>query len=190
MLGVMKNMKRMFLPLAIVTVIMSIALIGCGGGGGGSNPISTTTDTQLVSVTGKVLVEDKPQTGVTVFLYGSGEAEMAGLAEQYAAKASVRSLPLSSTALSDERVTTTDATGIYRFYNVPEGEYTLQAENPQTRQRAVITRLVVSAVRGAVTTQNAELQPTSEIAGKITVSGYTGSLAGGRVYLAGTSSLP
>ena len=36
-------MKRMFLPLALVTVIMSILLIGCGGGGGGGNPVATPT---------------------------------------------------------------------------------------------------------------------------------------------------
>ncbi|HEY9072376.1 MAG TPA: hypothetical protein VIV61_19095, partial [Candidatus Ozemobacteraceae bacterium] len=170
-------MKRMFLPLAVVTIIMSILLIGCGGGGGGGNPIAPTTTAQLVSVTGQVL---PPKSGVKVFLYQSGAAEMAGLAEQYAAKASVRSQLLPSVSPTDEWSTTTDGQGYYRFDNVPEGEYTLQAENPDTRQRAVITKLILSAVKGAVTTQNAELQPTSDIAGKITVSGYTGSLAGGR----------
>ncbi len=182
-------MKRMFLPLALVTVIMSILLIGCGGGGGGGNPVATTTTAQLVSVTGKVILNDQPQSNAIVSLRSSGDAELAGLAEQFAAKASTRGQTLTSTVSTDNFVTTTDASGIYRFDNVPEGEYTLQAENPQTRKMAVITGLVVSAVRGAVTTQNAELQPTSEIAGKITVSGYTGSLAGGRVYLAGTSFL-
>lgn len=182
-------MKRMFLPLAVVTVIMSLLLIGCGGGGGGGNPVATTTTTQLVSVTGKVVLNDQPQSNAIVSLRSSGDAELAGLAEQFAAKASARGQTLSSTVSTDSFVTTTDGSGIYRFDNVPEGEYTLQAENPQTRKIAVITGLVVSAVRGAVTTQNAELQPTSEIAGKITVSGYTGSLAGGRVYLAGTSFL-
>jgi len=179
----------MFLPLALVTVIMSILLIGCGGGGGGGNPVATTTNAQLVSVTGQILEAGQPKVGAKVFLYGSGQAEMAGLAEQYAARASVRGQILPSTTTPEERATNTNNQGFYRFDNVPEGEYTLQAENPDTRQRAVITRLVVSAVKGAVTTQNAELQPTSDLAGKITVSGYTGSLAGGRVYLAGTSFL-
>jgi len=178
-------MKRIFIPLAVLAVLMSIVLIGCGGGGGGGgNPAAVTTPGQAVSLTGKILSNNEPQAGISVYLYRADEAEMAGLAEQFTAKASVRGslLPDSST---DERTTKTDAAGVYRFDGVPEGEYTLLAQRSAT-ERAAITKLVLSSTMGAVTTQNASLQPTSDISGTISVSGIT-DLCGGRVYLAGTS---
>ncbi|HQG27978.1 MAG TPA: carboxypeptidase regulatory-like domain-containing protein, partial [Candidatus Ozemobacteraceae bacterium] len=179
-------MKRCFILPAVLFVLVSVVLIGCGGGGGGGggNPVAPTGEARLVSLTGRVLFNSVPQAGVSVYLYRADEAEIAGLTEQYTANASVRGslLPESS---ATERTTTTDANGVYRFDGVPEGEYTLMAQKSAT-ERAALTKLVLSSVNGAVTTKDASLQPTSDIAGTISVSGVT-DLTGGHVYLLGTS---
>lgn len=178
-------MKRFFLLPAVLLVVLSIVLIGCGGGGGGGgNPVATTGEGQLVSLSGRVLLNNVPQAGVSVYLYRADEAEIAGLADQYTARASVRGALLPDST-ADERTTVTDGNGVYRFDGVPEGEYTLMAQKSAT-QRAALTRIVLSSVNGAMTTKDASLQPTSDIAGTITVSGVS-DLSGGRVYLLGTS---
>lgn len=178
-------MKQFSILPAVLFVLVSIILIGCGGGGGGGgNPIASTGEARLVSLTGRVLFNNVPQDGVSVYLYRADEAEIAGLAEQYSAKASVRGslLPDSS---ATERTTTTDTNGVYRFDGVPEGEYTLMAQRSAT-ERAALTKLVLSSTYGSVTTKDASLQPTSDIAGTISVSGVT-DLTGCHVYLLGTS---
>ncbi len=178
-------MKRFSILPAVLFVLVSVILIGCGGGGGGGgNPVAPTGEAQLVSLTGRVLFNSVPQASVNVYLYRADEAEIAGLAEQYTANASVRGSLLPDSSVT-ERTTTTDANGVYRFDGVPEGEYTLMAQKSAT-ERAALTKLVLSSVNGAVTTKDASLQPTSDIAGTISVSGVT-DLTGGHVYLLGTS---
>lgn len=83
---------------------------------------------------------------------------------------------------------TTDLKGRYLFEAVPDGEYTLYASSPDTRERAVSTAITVSEGR-SVTAPLLQLTPTGSISGRVILDESESGNGGFLVSIDGTSYL-
>jgi len=147
---------------AFSVLCITFALIGCGGGGGGGdtgNPVGPVVSGPVANLSGTVkLSSGEPLANAAVEICRSERALQAGLNGLVSLRGSI----LAQTTLSEGRYrTTSDASGTYRFTDIPVGEYTLTANAGGTSQFAQTVLL------GSVTSVDAQLTPTGKASGKL-----------------------
>lgn len=172
-------MKFKNIALIFLFSVIFLGLTGCGGSSGNHPSIQGANST----VTGRILNNQlAPIPNAEVCLYKSEEAYKSTLAEQTKLAGTQAALRLNK--IGDNLRTQTDFEGIYTFNNVPDGEYTLLAMAGNNLQYTQ-TGIIVSSLRESLIQVDAQLTPTGNASGTITLNGV--GVGGVVLYLDKTS---
>lgn len=172
-------MKFKNIALIFLFSVIFLGLTGCGGSSGNHPSIQGANST----VTGRILNNQlAPIPNAEVCLYKSEEAYKSTLAEQTKLAGTQAALRLNK--IGDNLRTQTNFEGIYTFNNVPDGEYTLLAMAGNNLQYTQ-TGIIVSSLRESLIQVDAQLTPTGNASGTITLNGV--GVGGVVLYLDKTS---
>ena len=172
-------MKFKNIALIFLFSVIFLGLTGCGGSSGNHPSIQGANST----VTGRILNNQlAPIPNAEVCLYKSEEAYKSTLAEQTKLAGTQAALRLNK--IGDNLRTQTNFEGIYTFNNVPDGEYTLLAMAGNNLQHTQ-TGIIVSSLRESLIQVDAQLTPTGNASGTITLNGV--GVGGVVLYLDKTS---
>lgn len=172
-------MKFKNIALIFLFSVIFLGLTGCGGSSGNHPSIQGANST----VTGRILNNQLvPIPNAEVCLYKSEEAYKSTLAEQTKLAGTQAALRLNK--IGDNLRTQTNFEGIYTFNNVPDGEYTLLAMAGNNLQYTQ-TGIIVSSLRESLIQVDAQLTPTGNASGTITLDGV--GVGGVVLYLDKTS---
>lgn len=172
-------MKFKNIALIFLFSVIFLGLTGCGGSSGNHPSIQGANST----VTGRILNNQlAPIPNAEVCLYKSEEAYKSTLAEQTKLAGTQAALRLNK--IGDNLRTQTNFEGIYTFNNVPDGEYTLLAMAENNLQYTQ-TGIIVSSLRESLIQVDAQLTPTGNASGTITLNGV--GVGGVVLYLDKTS---
>lgn len=172
-------MKFKNIALIFLFSVIFLGLTGCGGSSGNHPSIQGANST----VTGRILNNQlAPIPNAEVCLYKSEEAYKSTLAEQTKLAGTQAALRLNK--IGDNLRTQTNFEGIYTFNNVPDGEYTLLAMAGNNLQYTQ-TGIIVSSLRESLIRVDAQLTPTGNASGTITLNGV--GVGGVVLYLDKTS---
>lgn len=172
-------MKFKNIALIFLFSVIFLGLTGCRGSSGNHPSIQGANST----VTGRILNNQlAPIPNAEVCLYKSEEAYKSTLAEQTKLAGTQAALRLNK--IGDNLRTQTNFEGIYTFNNVPDGEYTLLAMAGNNLQYTQ-TGIIVSSLRESLIRVDAQLTPTGNASGTITLNGV--GVGGVVLYLDKTS---
>lgn len=172
-------MKFKNIALIFLFSVIFLGLTGCRGSSGNHPSIQGANST----VTGRILNNQlAPIPNAEVCLYKSEEAYKSTLAEQTKLAGTQAALRLNK--IGDNLRTQTNFEGIYTFNNVPDGEYTLLAMAGNNLQYTQ-TGIIVSSLRESLIQVDAQLTPTGNASGTITLNGV--GVGGVVLYLDKTS---
>ncbi|NLV94067.1 MAG: carboxypeptidase regulatory-like domain-containing protein, partial [Candidatus Riflebacteria bacterium] len=172
-------MKFKNIALIFLFSVIFLGLTGCGGSSGNHPSIQGANSTVMGRILNNQLV---PIPNAEVCLYKSEEAYKSTLAEQTKLAGTQAALRLNK--IGDNLRTQTNFEGIYTFNNVPDGEYTLLAMAGNNLQYTQ-TGIIVSSLRESLIQVDAQLTPTGNASGTITLNGV--GVGGVVLYLDKTS---